>query len=604
MSYHAWISLVVLVVAAVLFLTRWIRLEIVALAIPVALFVTGAVPEPEAALAGFGNQAVIAIAAVFVLGAGIQESGVAALLARVVERAAGASETAVLTLITSTVIVLSAFMSNAATVAVLLPVVVALSRRSARPPSRLLMPMGYAAILGGNLTLIGSSSNLLVSDYLRRTTGQGLGMFEFALIGIPIAVAGVIYLLTIGRRLLPAHDRAAVGPASALPEKLVADYGLSPTVTRVRLGRASALCGQTLAESGIGREYAVSVLTVSRRGSFGERWLHPSPGFRFQRGDDVYLTGAEVEAWRLSEETQTRMGLPGEHAIERVLDHGVGLAEASVPPRSRLIGKSLQEIGFRAKHGLNVLSLWRDGGPVQQDFARLQLAAGDALLLAGPTERLRSFEGGDDLVLLSKPTDTRDFGKAPVALLCLVVALLPPLLGLAPLAMSALAGALLMVLTGCVPADLAARFMEWRVLALIVGTIPLGTALERHGVAELAAQGIVGASASLGAPGALAGLFVLAALISTTSSNAAAAVILSPVAVRAADSLGMNPSAALLTVAYGCSCAFVVPFAHQCNLMVATPGGYRTADFVRVGTGLSLVVAAVAVSLSSVLGRG
>jgi len=602
MSFHGWVSLAILLGAAVLFLTRWIRLELVALSIPVLLFVTGAVSEPSQALAGFGNQAVIAIAAVFVLGAGIQESGVAAALARQVERAAGKSETRILALVCGAVILLSAFMSNAATVAVLLPVVVALARRAKIAASRLLMPLGFAAILGGNLTLIGSSSNLLVSDYLRQTTGTGLGMFEFAVIGAPIAIAGVLYLLLVGRRFLPDHETARGLGNQAVPEQLVADYGLIGSITRVRVGQASALRGRTLAESGIGREYAVSVLAVTRRGSFGERWVHPGANFRFERGDDVYLEGPDTEVWRLTEETQSRMGLPGEHAVERVLDHGIGIAEASVPPRSGFIGRTLQEVEFRSRYGMNVLSLWRDGGPVTQDYARLPLVAGDAMLLAGPSEHLRRFRGSEDLVLLSEPEDGRDFSKAPLALFCLAVALAPPLFGWAPLAMSALAGALLMVLTGCLPADQAGRFVEWRVLALIIGTIPLGAALEAHGVAELVANAMVAASASMGAPAVLAGLFMLAALISVTSSNAAAAVILSPVAVRAAEPLGLTPAAALLTVAYGCSCAFIVPFAHQCNLMVAKPGGYSTRDFLVVGSGLSLVVAVVAVAMSTLLG--
>lgn len=602
MSFHGWVSIAILIGAAVLFLTRWIRLELVALSIPVLLFATGAVSDPSQALAGFGNQAVIAIAAVFVLGAGIQESGVAAALARQVERAAGKSETRILALVCGAVLLLSAFMSNAATVAVLLPVVVALARRAKIAASRLLMPLGFAATLGGNLTLIGSSSNLLVSDYLRQTTGTGLGMFEFAVIGAPIAIAGVLYLLLVGRRFLP--DREAVRGLGnqAVPEQLVADYGLAGSITRVRVGQASALRGSTLAESGIGREYAVSVLVVTRRGSFGERWVQPGANFRFERGDDVYLEGPDTEVWRLTEETRSRMGLPGEHAVERVLDHGIGIAEASVPPRSEFIGRTLQEVEFRSRYGLNVLSLWRDGGPVQQDYARLPLIAGDAMLLAGASAQLRRFRASEDLVLLSEPDDNRDFSKAPLALLCLAVALVPPLFGWAPLAMSALAGALLMVLSGCLPADQAGRFVEWRVLALIIGTIPLGAALEAHGVAELVAQTMVGASASLGAPAVLAGLFLLAAIISVTSSNAAAAVILSPVAVRAAEPLGLTPAAALLTVAYGCSCAFIVPFAHQCNLMVAKPGGYTTRDFLVVGSGLSLVVAFVAVAMSTLLG--
>lgn len=601
MSFHGWISLLILIAAAILFLTRWVRLELVALSIPLLLFATGAVPDPADALAGFGNQAVIAIAAVFVLGAGIQESGIAAGLARQVERAAGRKEWRIMTLVCGSVLLLSAFMSNAATVAVLLPVVVALARRAQVPSSRLLMPLGFAAILGGNLTLIGTSSNLLLSDFLRRTTGDGFGMFEFALVGLPIGVVGVAYLVLVGRRFLPTHTERGMGKRAMGSEELVDSYDLSSNITRMRIGEASRLRGRTLAESGVGREYAVSVLTVCRRGSFGERWVHPGAQFRFARGDDVYLEGQETEVWRLAEDTQSRMGLPGEHAVERVLDHGVGLAEVSVPPRSDLIGRTLQETEFRGQYGLNVLSVWRDQGPVDQDFARLPLSAGDALLLAGPVDHFKRLRDSTSLVFLSAPADTRDLRKAPMAALCLALALAPPLFAGVPLAMSALAGAVLMVLTGCLRAEDAGRFMEWQVLALIVGTIPLGLALETHGVAAIVADAMAALTPMLGSGAVLGALFLLAALISVTSSNAAAAVILAPIAVRAAEAAGLSDRAALLTVAYGCSCAFIVPFAHQCNLMVAKPGGYSTRDFAVVGSGLSVVVGIVAVALCSVL---
>ncbi len=588
-------SLIILIVAAVLFLTRWVRLEIAALMVPVALYFSGAAPDAAAALEGFGNQAVLAIASVFVLGAGLQESGVAAWLARLVQRLGGKNEARMLTLMCLAVAFLSAFMSNAATVAVLLPVVIALARRAGLPARRLLMPVGFAAILGGNLTLIGTASNLLVSGYLEKTTGRGFGMFDFAWIGLPIVVAGVFYLITVGRRLLPGEALGKHGPGTALPQRLVREYGLASNIARVRVGQASTMRGRTVGECDIGRNYGLAILAVARRGSFGERWTTPGPGYCLLRGDDLYLEGPAEEVWRMAEDTHSRMGLPGSHHLETIVDHGIALAEAAVPPRSALIGKSVRDHGFRDRHGVNVLSLWRGGGPVVSDLANLELAAGDAMLLSGPAERVRELGTTEDLVLLTPPEDGHDFSKAPLALLCLAVALLPPLFGWAPLAISALSGALLMVLCGALPADRAARFIEWKVLALIVGTIPLGTALETHGVASLVAGGVVDGLSPVGVPAVLAVLFLLAALVSTTSSNAAAAVILSPVAAQAAMAMNINPRTALLAVAYGCSCAFLVPFAHQCNLMVAAPGGYKTRDYLVVGSGLTLVVCVVAI---------
>lgn len=605
MSNHGWAALAILVVAAILFLTRKIRLELVALSIPVALMLTGTITEASVALAGFGNHAVIAIAAVFVLSAGIQESGVAAWLARLVERLGGSSETRILVWVCTVVAILSAFMSNAATVAVMLPVVIAMSRRSGRPASRVLMPLGFAAILGGNLTLIGTSSNLLLSDYLERTTGEPYGMFDFALVGLPICAAGILYLLVFGRRLLPADgqvDAAAMG-RGAMPEQLLARYELSGQLVRLRVGKDSTLRNQTLAEGGFGKIYRLSAVAMMRPGTFGERWSQPSPDVRLRKGDELYLEGPEVEAWRLAEATRTRIGLAGGKQVERVLDHGFALAEAIVVPRSSMIGSTLRELNFRRAHGLNVLAIWRDKERLEGDPSTQALEAGDTLLLVGPLHKVRNLQGGDDLLMVAAPRDVRDFRKAPLAVLCLAAALMPPLLGWAPLAMSALGGALLMILTGCLPAERAGRYMDWKVLALIVGTLPMGAALEQHGVADIVAQALVEESSVLGPVLVLGGLFLMSALVSITSSNAAAAVILAPVAARAAMALDMPIAKVLLAVSFGCSCAFIVPFAHQCNLMVQGPGGYRTKDFLRVGGGLSLVVAIVAVGMLAYLAR-
>ncbi len=596
MEPHGWIALATLVVAAVLFLTRLVPLELTALAIPVVLFVTGTVPEPAEALSGFGNHAVLAIAAVFVLGAGLQESGVAALIARGVERVGGRSEGRLLVVVCLAIAALSAFMSNAAAVAVLLPAAIALARRAALPPSRLLMPLSFAAILGGNLTLIGTAPNLLVSDYLRHTTGAGFGMFDFAAVGLPIVLAGILFLVLFGRRLLPDHGRGRLA-LSAMPDRLAHDYGLSGRLTRLRVGRNSRLRGKTIAEAAIGSRYGVAVVAIEHHSGMSTRWLSPTPDYRMVRGDDLYLEGPEEAVWTLAEEESARIGLGTTEHADRVHDHGLVLAELAVAPRSPSVGQTLAELDFRRRYGMSVLSLWRRGGPVREDVGKLPLEVGDALLVAGRKERVAEVRRDEDFVLLTGLEDAHDFGKAPLALLCLAVALLPPLFGLAPLALSALAGAWLMAASGCVSMREAGRFVEWKVLALIVGTLPLGHALEVHGVADLAAHAVVGAAAGGGGPVVLAALFLVAAAVSITSSNAAAAVILAPVAARAAAEVGVEPRTALLAVAYGCSCAFLVPFAHQCNLMVMSPGGYGTRDFLRVGLPISLVVIVVAVGM-------
>ncbi|MFT7462387.1 MAG: di/tricarboxylate transporter [Pseudohongiellaceae bacterium] len=606
MELHGWIALAVLIVAAILFLTRRLPLEATALGIPVVLFATGTVPDPSIALQGFGNQAVIAIAAVCVMGAGLQESGVAALMSRWAQRLGGRSEARLMVVLCVAVAGLSAFMSNAAAVAVFLPSVMGLSRSAGIAPSRLLMPLGFSAVLGGNITVIGTASNLLIGDFLHERAGHAPALFDFALVGLPLAIAGILYLLLIGRHLLPKSkaqgaSQGAAGKAArhAPPEQLAQAHGLSRNLTRLRLGKASLLANHSLADLNLGQRYGISVVMVARHRGLVLHWRVPTTDLVLQQGDDLYLDGDSEAIWQLAEDNQTRMGLAGEHHVEHVLDHGVALAEAMVGPRSKAVGTTLRELRFRQVHKLSVVNICRGESRHTQRLGQLPLAVGDTLLLAGSRNGLRLLSMSDDFVVLTDVGESHDSRKTPLALALMALALVPPMLGWAPLAMSALAAALLMALTGCVSVREAGRHIEWKVLALIVGTLPLGYALDVHGVANHAALALTAMAQHFGPEVLLGVLFVGAAVVSTVSSNAAAAVILAPVAVRAAEHLSSSPRAALLAVAYGCSCAFVVPFANPCNLMVAAPGGYSTRDFIKIGGGLSIVVCLVAVTALS-----
>jgi di/tricarboxylate transporter len=600
MPVHGWIALAILIVAAVLFLTRRLPLEATAIGIPLALFLTGTVPEAEVALQGFGNQAVIALASVFVLGAAMQSTGVAELVARRLGQVGG-GERRLVVVVSVAVAVLSAFMSNAATVAVLLPGIVALAARSGIPASRLLMPTGFAAILGGNLTLIGTAPNLLLSEHLRLDTGTGFGMFDFALVGLPIVVAGIATMAGPGMALLPRRAPSERLTRGGLPGRLAKEYGLAENLTRLRIGKNSKLAGKQLVELDLANRYDVIVVLVGRREGLGLHWHVPTSDFTLQRGDDVYLEGDTEDLWLLAEEQHTRIGLAGQHQVEAVLDQGIRLAEVLVGPRSTALGKTLHEVGFRRQFRVSVLTLWRGEEKLARGLSTTPLQMGDTLLVAGSAAGMRRLREADDFVVMGGDDSGRDVRKAPLALGLLAVALVPPLFGWAPLAISALLGALLAVLTKCVRPVAAARAIEWPVLALIVGTLPLGHALQVHGVAGQAADALLAVTQGAGAAATLAALFGAAAIVSVTSSNAAAAVILAPVASAIAASQGMPPTTPLLAVAYGCSCAFLVPFAHQCNLMVAAPGGYRTLDFVKLGSLMTLVVAGVATGLLAVL---
>jgi len=595
MDLHAWIALGTLVVAVALFIGKVIPLAATALSIPIVLAATGTLDTPDC-LAGFGNKAVIALGGIFVLGAGLQESGVATIVARALERLGGRSPTRAIFVIMTAVAVLSAFMSNAATVAVFLPAVAVLARRTGIAPSQLMMPLAFAAVLGGTLTLIGTTPNLILGDLMLDQTGVGLGMFDFAPIGIPITAVGIAFMALVGWRMLPKRDpRAQLGGAA--PSDLARQYGFGKNLYRLKVPAVSRVVGQSIVEVGFRKEYGLDVLTTLRAAKVGHVAHDPRPEFEFEAGDVIYVEGETESAWRIAEDQTLQFGLTEPDEVESILGRGIALAEVTLAPRSTAVGKTLEELAFRDKHGLNVIAVWR-ANEVITGTAQIRLKIGDAFLLAGPADRLRELALDRDYVVIGNGADhVEDVRRAPLAVFFLLVAIVPPLMGWLPLAISALAAALLMIFTRCCTADGARRSFDVTILALLVGTIPLGIALEKTGVAAIMAESILDLKPLVGEHGLLACLFIVSAVLSTTSNNGAAAVILAPVAARAAAGATFDVEQAFLAVAYGASCAFVLPFAHQCNLMVMGSGGYTTRDFVRVGVPLSIIMAITTIAL-------
>lgn len=596
LDVHGWIAVATLAAATTLFLTKWLPIPVTALAIPVVLYATGVLPDPDDALRGFGNPAALAIAAVFVLGAGLRESGVATLIARGLERVGGRSELRLVVALMLACGLLSAFMSNAAVVAILLPVGVVLSRRSGVAASRLLMPLAFAAVLGGTMTLIGTAPHFLVGDYLaheseRTGVDLRLGVFDFAPIGAAILVTGILFMALLGRRMLPVvRDEDRYGDALT-PAGAAESFGVPSTLFELLVAGGSSVAGQTLAEAGIRSRYGLDILMIHRPRSLRRRWIEPDPDVVLQAGDILFAQGPELGAWSFCESELVQFGLADETALDRILRHGGMLAEVTVAPRSRVIGRTLQELEFRRFYGLNVVRIRRRGGTVSTSPGEVKLEVGDTFLVAGPLERVREMRAGVDFVVLSDLSDSENVTRAPLAIGLLAGALYFSLAHGVPLAMSALGACLVMFVTKGISLPAITRSVDWKVIFLIVGTLPMGLALERHNVAALAAGWIADAGAAFGDTGIHAIIFLLAAAVAVLTSNAAAAVIVAPVAHRAALAAGMDVKSALLVMGYGCSCAFLLPFA-QCNLLVMAPAGYRTRDFVRVGLWMSLVMAA------------
>jgi di/tricarboxylate transporter len=603
MDVHAWIAVATLVVAMVLFISKLIPLEATALSIPVVLAVTGTIDPAGAALKGFGNNAVIALGAIFVLSAGLQESGVATLMGRLLQRLGGKSEWRLVLLIMITTAVLSAIMSNAATVAVFLPAVMVLSKSSKIAPSRLMMPLGYAAIVGGTLTLISTTPNLILGSELQRLSGgeRELGMFEFALVGVPIAAVCIAYMALFGTRILGKGSGAGGAAKAGFRERVVGSFTLKKGVFRMGVPRGAGLIGKTVGEAEIGRKYELEVVQIHRPGAIRHKYLDVGPEVTLQAGDELFVEGTEEHAKHFASDESVTFAVAGREAIDRLLGRGINLAEVTLSPHSHCIGQNLKEIGFRARSGLTVLAIWRRGESIEEGIADVPLELGDALLTYGPIRNMRKFEDDADFVVLEQRAGSEDVRRAPLALLLLAVALLPPVFGWFPLAVSALGAALLMVGTGCVSLRGAQRSIDFRILFLIIGTVPLGDALYQTGVAGKMAAALFPAGSNLSELYVFGVLFTVSAVLSVTSNNAAAAVILAPVAFAASQTSGVDVGKTFLAVAYGASCAFLLPFAHQCNLMVMGPGGYRTKDFAKVGIGMSIVMGITAVLLLAYL---
>ena len=597
MDIHAWVAIATLVVAMVLFISKLIPLEATALSIPIVLAVTGTVSPAEAALRGFGNNAVIALGAIFVLSAGLKESGVATLMGRMLERFGGKKEWSLVLLIMVTTCVLSAIMSNAATVAVFLPAVLVLSRRAKISPSRLMMPLGYAAILGGTLTLISTTPNLILGSELERLSGgdRTLGMFEFAIVGIPISVVGIAYMALIGTRLLGRRGSDDTLKRESFRDRMIKRYQPQKKLYKLAVPSGSGLAGSTIAQASIGKRYQTEVVQIRRTKGLRYQFLDAQADLIIKADDVLFVEGWNEDVQELAEAHSISMEIATEDEIEKLLGRGVTAAEITLSPHSAFLDRTLVDVSFRSVFGLSVISIWRRGEVIDKDIGTTPLKLGDALFVSGPIRNIRKIEENDELVLLDRQGSEEDVRRAPIALLLMALALLPPVLGWYPLAVSGLASALLMVATGCVSLRGAQKAIDLRILFLIIGTVPLGDALFQTGVAGKLAATLFPAGMDLGQIYVFGVLFAVSALLSTTSNNAAAAVILSPVAYAAAQSSGVDVGKAFLAVAYGASCAFVLPFAHQCNLMIMGPGGYQTKDFVKVGAGLTIVMAITAV---------
>ncbi len=585
------LTLSIIVVAIILFATEKLRVDVIALIVLLSVGLTGLVSLEEI-FSGFANPAVITVWAVFMVSGGLFKTGVADILGRAILRLSGTSEVRLIAVIMLTCGIMSGFMNNVGATAVLLPVVVGISRRTKVPVSKLLIPLAFSSLLGGELTVIGTPANILGTGILAARGLPTFEFFDFLPIGALFLGTGVVYMLVIGRRLLPA--RQAPDDAQMITQ-------LRGYVSEVGVESDSSLVGQTLIESRLGAEYELTVLAIERDGHL-RTTLHPDTT-RIQSGDLLMVEGAAENLVRARDALRLVIDVEKTAELEQELEADtVDFVEATLAPASRMVDQTLSEIGFRTRYGFSVLAVWRQGEAITQRLRDLQLKFGDALLLQGPRHRLQALQEGDDfLVLEPVAIELRRLSKAPIAVAIMALALGLVLVGGFHIAMAMVIAAVLMVLTGCLTMDEAYQNVDWRTVFLVAGMLPLGIAMEQTGAAQFLADLILGAVGDLGPRAVLAGIYIMVALITQPMSNAAAVVLVTPIAIDTALGMGADPKPFVLATVLGAATSFLTPVGHKANVLVFGPGGYKFLDYTRVGALLTLFLLVVAVTFVPIL---
>jgi di/tricarboxylate transporter len=769
MTFEIALVLSILAISLILFVSEVIRMDLVALLVLGALAVSGLVSSTEA-FAGFSNSAVITVWAMFILSEGLTRTGIADIIGRQVIRLAGRRELAMIIVIMITAAVLSAFMNNVGVAALMLPVVIDVARRTRISPSRLLMPLAYATLLGGLMTMIGTPPNLLISEVMSQNGYAPFELFDFTPIGGAIMIVGVIFIAVAGRFMLPKMkpDRGRHHSQRSLRAR----YKLQEQTFMMRVPMDSILVGKTLSESRIGSSTGLIILALVR---FGRSETLPSRQTVLHGGDRILVKGridqfrelqrwsdlviereapvlksmvaakvayAEVElaegsplvselvrhaafrslfnvsvvgVWRRNAYRLTNLAYVPLRAGDRILVQGeiealaelekfadfssaqpltdeelseqynaderlfvvrlpkyshlaeatleksrladvfdfrvvaifrdgnltvmprgdevlVGgdllliegqhedldvlrglqeldidtkvsphlgaleserltLMDATLDPRSSLAGRTVGELNFRERYGIELAGIWREGGPVGADLADERLQIGDALLLLGPHERLQLLSSDPDFLILTplgqEPPDTR---RAPLAAMIMLAVVLSVMAGYAPIAVAAVVGGTMMVLTGCLDMEQAYRAIDWRAIFLIAGMLPLGTAMQDTGAAAYLAGQVMELLGNAGPWTVIAGLYVLTAMATMIIPTAALVVLMSPIVLSAMADMGLQPETAMMAIAMAASASFTSPISHPANILVMGPGGYRFIDYIKVGVPLTIVV--------------
>jgi di/tricarboxylate transporter len=577
--------LLVLIVAAVVFFSvEWMPSDVVALGLLLTLILTGLLPAKDA-FAGFGSETVLMILGLLVMTSALEKTGVVQLAGRAILRHAGTSPNMLLAVIMIAVAGIGAFISNTAAAAFFLPVVLGVAAKAKISPSRLLLPVAFASILTSSVTLISTSTNLVVSGLMTNAGLAPMGMFELAPVGIPISIAGLLYMFLIGRKLIP--DRAA-------PNQLLEEFGLRSYITEVLVLPESPLVGKTLREANLGRDLDLSVVRVLREPNES---LWPRRDLVLRAGDVLLVEGDRKNVLAVKDTAGIEIRAEVTLSDPDLRSENASLVEALIVPGSRLVGRTLRGVGLRERYGIQVLGLNRHGRNILEKLSRIFLRVGDVLLLQGRTTGITQLADEGTISVLNAVTEPRIHRpRAWRAMAIFAGSLTLASLNVLELSVASMLGAFAVFATRCVNPAEAYRDIDWRVVILIACMLALGRAMENTGTARYLAEHVAELASGYSSVWLLGAFFLLTLVLTQPMSNQAAAAVILPIAIQTANDLGLNPRTFVMGIAVAASCSYLTPLEPAC-LLVYGPGRYRFADFVRVGAPLTLVIFAIALWL-------
>lgn len=599
--------LCLLAVAVILFATGKIRMDAVALLVIVAFILSGTLTTEEA-FSGFSDPNVILIAALFIIGDGLVRTGVATSMGAWLIKVAGNSEIKMLVYLMLTVACLGAFMSSTGVVAIFIPVVLSVATRMQTSPSRLMMPLSFAGLISGMMTLVATPPNMVINSELLRAGMDGFGFFSVTPIGVVVLVLGVIYMLLMrfmlnGEKEEPLRDG---GKRSSFRD-LIKAYHLTGRARRLAIRPGSPMIGQRLDDLKLRERYGANVIGVERWRRF-RRVIVNVNGVSEFRARDVLLidmSAADVDLRQFcGEQMLEPMILRGEYFSEQALD--VGMAEISLIPDSERVGKTVREMAFRTRYGLNIVGLKRDGVAMEGAVVDEPLQVGDIMLVVGNWRQISQLaQTGRDFVVHNMPIEESDaspaHSQAPHAVFCLMLMVALMLTDEIPNPVAAIIACLLMAKFRCIDAASAYKAIHWPSVILIIGMMPFALALQKTGGIDLVVKGLMELGGSRGPYFMLICLFVMCAVIGLFISNTATAVLMAPIALAAAKSMGVSPYPFAMMVAMAASAAFMTPVSSPVNTLVLGPGKYSFSDFVKIGVPFTVLVMVVCVVLIPVL---